>query len=342
MDIKKALNTLVARVDLSTEEMIEVMRIVMTGGATPAQIGGFLVALRMKGETLDEITGAAMVMRELATPVDIQADYLVDTCGTGGDGANLFNVSTASAFVVAAAGGRVAKHGNRSVSSSTGSADVLEAAGIKLDITAEQVARCVREIGVGFMFAPAHHSAMKHAIGPRKELGMRTIFNMLGPITNPANVKRQVIGVFNGALCKPMAEVLARLGSEHVMVVHAKDGLDEISLATETQVAELKDGVIREYTIKPEDFGIQSKSLIGLSVSNAEDSLLLIKDALGNRRGQYAEKAADIITLNAGAAIYVSGVVDTFADGVEMARDAIGSSLAGEKIRELAAFTQYL
>jgi anthranilate phosphoribosyltransferase len=342
MDIKQALNTLVARVDLSTEEMIEIMRVVMTGGATPAQIGGFLVALRMKGETLDEITGAAMVMRELATPVDIDADYLVDTCGTGGDGANLFNVSTASAFVVAAAGGRVAKHGNRSVSSSTGSADVLEAAGIKLDITAEQVARCVREIGVGFMFAPSHHSAMKHAVGPRKELGMRTIFNMLGPLTNPAKVKRQVIGVFNGALCKPMAEVLARLGSEHVMVVHAKDGLDEISLATETQIAELKNGVITEYTIKPEDFGIQSKSLIGLSVSNAEDSLLLIKDALGNRRGQYAEKAADIITLNAGAAIYVSGVVDTFADGVEMARDAIGSSLAGEKIRELAAFTQYL
>ncbi len=342
MDIKQALNTLVARVDLSTEEMIAVMRIIMTGGATPAQIGGFLVALRMKGETLDEITGAAMVMRELATPVDIHVDYLVDTCGTGGDGANLFNVSTASAFVVAAAGGRVAKHGNRSVSSSTGSADVLEAAGIKLDITAEQVARCVKEIGVGFMFAPSHHSAMKHAIGPRKELGMRTIFNMLGPITNPANVKRQVIGVFNGALCKPMAEVLARLGSEHVMVVHAKDGLDEISLATETQVAELKNGEIREYTIKPEDFGIQSKSLIGLSVKNAEDSLLLIQDALGNRRGQYAEKAADIITLNAGAAIYVSGVADTFVDGVEMARDAIGSSLAGEKIRELAAFTQYL
>lgn len=342
MDIKQALNTLVARVDLSTEEMIAVMRIIMTGGATPAQIGGFLVALRMKGETLDEITGAAMVMRELATPVDIHVDYLVDTCGTGGDGANLFNVSTASAFVVAAAGGRVAKHGNRSVSSSTGSADVLEAAGIKLDITAEQVARCVKEIGVGFMFAPAHHSAMKHAIGPRKELGMRTIFNMLGPMTNPANVKRQVIGVFNGALCKPMAEVLGRLGSEHVLVVHARDGLDEISLATETQVAELKNGEIREYIIKPEDFGIQSKSLIGLSVKNAEDSLLLIQDALGNRRGQYAEKAADIITLNAGAAIYVSGVVDTFADGVEMARDAIGSSLAGEKIRELAAFTQYL
>lgn len=342
MDIKQALTKLVARIDLTTEEMISVMRIVMTGGATPAQIGGFLVALRMKGETLDEITGAAMVMRELATPVDINVDFLVDTCGTGGDGANLFNVSTASAFVVAAAGGCVAKHGNRSVSSSTGSADVLEAAGIKLDITAEQVARCVREIGVGFMFAPAHHSAMRHAIGPRKELGMRTIFNMLGPMTNPANVKRQVIGVFNGELCKPMAEVLGRLGSEHVMVVHAKDGLDEISLATETQIAELKNGEIREYIIKPEDFGMQSKSLIGLSVTNAEDSLLLIRDALGNRRGQYAEKAADIIALNAGAAIYVSGVASTLSDGVEMARDAIGSSLAGEKIRELAAFTQYL
>ena len=342
MDIKQALTKLVARIDLSTEEMISVMRVVMTGGATPAQIGGFLVALRMKGETLDEIAGAAMVMRELATPVDIDVPFLVDTCGTGGDGANLFNISTASAFVVAAAGGRVAKHGNRSVSSSTGSADVLEAAGIKLDISAEQVARCVREIGVGFMFAPAHHSAMRHAIGPRKELGMRTIFNMLGPMTNPACVKRQVIGVFNGELCKPMAEVLGRLGSEHVMVVHAKDGLDEISLSTETQIAELKDGEIREYIIKPEDFGMQSKSLIGLSVANAEDSLLLIRDALGNRRGQYAEKAADIIALNAGAAIYVSGVASTLSDGVEMARDAIGSSLAGEKIRELAAFTQYL
>lgn len=342
MDIKQALNQLVARIDLTTDEMASVMREVMTGVATPAQIGGFLVALRMKGETLDEITGAALVMRELSTKVDLQADYLVDTCGTGGDGANLFNISTASAFVVAAAGGRVAKHGNRSVSSSVGSADVLEAAGIKLDITPEQVARCVKEIGVGFMFAPAHHSAMRFAIGPRKELGLRTIFNMLGPMTNPADVKRQVIGVFNGALCRPMAEVLGRLGSEHVMVVHAKDGLDEISLATETQVAELRNGEIIEYTIKPEDFGVQSKSLIGLSVKTAEESLALIKDALGKRHSELAEKAADIIALNAGAAIYVSGVASSLADGVEMARDAIGSGLAGEKIQELAAFTQYL
>jgi len=340
MDIKQALNKLVNRIDLSTDEMIAVMRDVMTGGATPAQIGGFLVALRMKGETLDEITGAAMVMRELATKVNINANYLVDTCGTGGDGANLFNVSTASAFVVAAAGGRVAKHGNRSVSSSTGSADVLEAAGIKLDITAEQVARCVQEIGVGFMFAPAHHSAMKHAIGPRKELALRTIFNMLGPLTNPAGVKNQVIGVFNAALCKPLAEVLGRLGSEHVLVVHAKDGLDEISIASETHVAELKNGVVTEYLIKPEDFGLRSESLIGLAVANAQESLALIDDALSKRRGEHAQKAANIIALNAGAAIYVSGVATSLRDGVEMARDAIGSGLAAEKIRELAAFTQ--
>lgn len=340
MDIKQALNQLVNRIDLSTEDMIAVMREVMTGGATPAQIGALLVALRMKGETIDEITGAATVMRELATKVDIQAKYLVDTCGTGGDGANLFNVSTASAFVVAAAGGSVAKHGNRSVSSSTGSADVLEAAGIKLDITAEQVARCVKEIGVGFMFAPSHHSAMKHAIGPRKELALRTIFNMLGPLTNPAGVKRQVIGVFNAALCKPLAEVLGRLGSEHVLVVHAKDGLDEISIASETHVAELKNGVVTEFTVKPEDFGLQSQSLIGLSVASAQESLALIFDALGKRRGEHAQKAADVIALNAGAAIYVSGVADSLQNGIEMARDAIGSGLAAEKIRELAAFTQ--
>ena len=340
MDIKQALNQLVNRIDLSTEEMISVMREVMTGAATPAQIGGFLVALRMKGETIDEITGAATVMRELATKVDIQAKFLVDTCGTGGDGANLFNVSTASAFVVAAAGGHVAKHGNRSVSSSTGSADVLEAAGIKLDITAEQVARCVREIGVGFMFAPAHHSAMKYAIGPRKELALRTLFNMLGPITNPANVKRQVVGVFNAALCKPLAEVLGRLGSEHVLVVHAKDGLDEISIASETHIAELKNGVVTEYKIKPEDFGLKSQSLIGLTVTNAQESLALIQDSLGKRRGEHAQKAADVIALNAGAAIYVSGIASSLQEGVEMARDAVGSGLAGEKIRELAAFTQ--
>lgn len=341
MNIQQALERVVKGEHLSTDEMAAVMRQIMTGAATPAQIGGFLVGLRMKSETLDEITGAAMVMRELATPVPVTGDYLVDTCGTGGDGANLFNVSTAGAFVVAAAGGRVAKHGNRSVSSSTGSADVLEAAGVMLELSPAQVAACVNDIGVGFMFAPSHHSAMKHAIGPRRELGLRTIFNMLGPMTNPAGVKRQVIGVFNGNLCKPMAEVLGRLGSEHVLVVHADDGLDEISIAGETRVAELKNGVVTEYRIKPEDFGIERRSLDGLIVSSAAQSLELIINALSKRDTVAGEKAADIIALNAGAAIYVSGVASTLAQGVAMAEDAISSGLAREKINELVAYTSY-
>lgn len=340
MNIQQALGRVINHDDLNTEQMTAVMRQIMTGEATPAQIGGFLVALRMKGETLDEITGAATVMRELASGVELESENLVDTCGTGGDGANLFNVSTAGAFVVAAAGGRVAKHGNRSVSSSTGSADVLEAAGVALDLTPSQVAGCVDDIGVGFMFAPAHHSAMKHAIGPRKELGQRTIFNMLGPMTNPAGVKRQVIGVFSRELCRPMAEVLGRLGSEHVMIVHAADGLDEISLATETYVAELKDGSVTEYTVKPEDFGIGTQDLEGLSVSSAEESLALIQNALSKRDSEAAEKAADIIALNAGAAIYISGIADSLSEGIAMAQDAVGSGLAKEKITELAAYTR--
>ncbi|WP_250655359.1 anthranilate phosphoribosyltransferase [Alkalimarinus coralli] len=342
MDIKTALNAVVERRDLSTEEMKVVMQQIMTGQATDAQIGGFLIGLRMKGESIDEIAGAAEVMRALATKVSITGDHLVDTCGTGGDGSNLFNVSTASAFVVAAAGGQVAKHGNRSVSSSTGSADVLEAAGINLNISAAEVARCVDEIGVGFMFAPAHHSAMKHAIGPRKEMGLRTIFNMLGPMTNPAGVKNQVIGVFSQALCRPMAEVLKRLGSEHVLVVHSADGLDEISIANETHIAELKNGEITEYTIKPEDFGIKSKSLIGLSVDSAQQSLALIKSALGKDHSGNANNARDIITLNAGAAIYAANLAETLDQGIAMAADAIGSGLALAKINDLASFTTLL
>lgn len=339
MDIKQALGKLIERQDLSQDEMVAVMRQVMTGEASSAQIGALLVALRMKGESIDEIAGAVRVMRELATAVEIKADNLIDLVGTGGDGANLFNISTASSFVAAAAGVNVAKHGNRSVSSSTGSADVLEAAGVQLDITPQQVARCVEELGVGFMFAPAHHSAMKHAIGPRKELGQRTIFNILGPLTNPAGVKRQVVGVFSRDLCQPLAEVLGMLGSEHVLVVNADDGLDEISLATPSYVAEWKSGSLTAYTICPEDFGLQSRSLEGLSVDNAEASLSLIQDALSQRSNEAAEKAADIIALNAGAAIYVSGVADTLAEGVSMAQDAVGSGLAKEKITELAAFT---
>ena len=340
MDIKSALASVVDNKSLTSDDMQEVMKSIMTGQATDAQIGAFLVALRMKGETVDEISGAAQVMRDLSTKVIVNGDYLVDTCGTGGDGANLFNVSTASAFVVAAAGGQVAKHGNRSVSSSTGSADVLEAAGVNLGLNAEQVARCIEELGVGFMFAPAHHGAMKHAIGPRKELAMRTIFNMLGPMTNPAGVKKQIIGVFDKALCRPMAEVLQRLGSEHVMVVHSEDGLDEISLAAPTYVAELKAGEVNEFSVRPEDFGLATASLDGLGVDSAEDSLALIRGALGKAETEREQKARDIIQLNAGAAIYVSGLAASLAEGIERAADSIGSGLALAKISDLASFTK--
>jgi len=320
--------------------MQDVMRQIMTGQCTDAQIGGFLVALRMKSETLDEITGAALVMRELASGVKINAERLVDTCGTGGDGANIFNVSTAAALVVAAAGGKVAKHGNRAVSGKSGSADLLEAAGVNLNLTPEQVARCVESVGVGFMFAPAHHGAMKHAIGPRRELGMRTIFNMLGPMTNPAGVKHQVIGVFTQALCRPIAEVLKRLGSEHVLVVHSKDGLDELSLAATSHIAELKDGEIREYDVSPEELGIKSRSLIGLTVDDAAGSLKLIRDALGKRETEAGEKAADIIILNAGAALYAADHATSLLEGVKLASDALYSGLAREKLNELIAFTE--
>lgn len=340
MNIQEALATVVEHIDLSTEQMNDVMRQIMTGGATDAQIGGFLVALRMKSESLDEITGAAMVMRELVTPVVIDnRRHLVDIVGTGGDGANLFNVSTASAFVAAAAGCRVAKHGNRSVSSKSGSSDLLEEAGIRLDLSPNEVAQCVDAVGVGFMFAPSHHSAMKYAIGPRKELGMRTLFNILGPMTNPAGVQRLVVGVFSDKLCKPMAEVMGRLGAEHVMVVHGLDGLDEISLAGRTHVAEFKNGEVREYSLTPEDVGIDSASLVGLDVTDPKASLALIREAFSKRKEGNAAKAADMITLNAGAAIYVSGVTRTLEEGVRMAEDLVHNGEAAERMRELAQFT---
>ena len=297
------------------------------------------MGLRMKSETIDEITGAARLMRELASPVQINAERLVDTCGTGGDGMNIFNVSTAAAFVVAAAGGKVAKHGNRAVSGKSGSADLLESAGVYLNLTPAQVARCVEHVGVGFMFAPAHHGAMKHAIGPRRELGLRTIFNMLGPMTNPAGVKHQVIGVFSQALCRPLAEVLQRLGSEHVLVVHAQDGLDEISLAAPTYVAELKGGVVSEYRIQPEDFGIKSQSLIGLTVETPDESLALIRDALGRRKTEAGQKAVDMIVLNAGAALYAADLASSLKQGMDMANDALHTGLAWEKLQELVSFT---
>lgn len=341
MDIKTALGRVIQQLSLSTEEMASVMGDIMTGQCSDAQIGAFLVALRMKSESIDEIEGAAKVMRELATPVELgDLKHVVDIVGTGGDGANLFNVSSASSFVVAAAGGHVAKHGNRSVSSKSGSADLLESAGINLNLSPEQVARCIKEVGVGFMFAVNHHTAMKHAIGPRKDIGQRTIFNILGPLTNPAGAQRLLLGVFSAELCRPLAEVLKRLGAEHVMVVHSKDGLDEISLAAETQVVELKAGNITEYTLRPEDVGLKSQTLVGLDVADSVASLVLIRDAFGKRSSEAANKAADMIALNSGAALYVAGVANTLQQGVSLAEDAIYGGRALEKMTELSVFSQ--
>ena len=311
MDMPTAIAAVIERRDLSAADMQAVMRLIMTGHATAAQIGGFLVGLRMKGETVDEIAAAAGVMRELATHVDIAGPHLVDTCGTGGDGASTFNVSTASALVAAAAGARVAKHGNRSVSSSSGSADVLEAAGVRLDLDPQQVAACIEQIGVGFLFAPQHHSAMKHAIGPRREMRVRTVFNLLGPLTNPAAAPNQVLGVFSADWVEPLAEVLKQLGSEHVLVVHAEDGLDEISIAAPTRVAELRGGDILSYTISPEDFGLQRADLAAIAVGDAQQSLEMIRAVFAGRPGP----AHDIVVLNAGAAIYAAGIASSLARG---------------------------
>jgi anthranilate phosphoribosyltransferase len=324
--------------NLTKREMNAVMRLIMTGEATDAQTGGFLIGLRLKGETVDEIVGAAEIMRELASQVQVNDAGLVDTCGTGGSGANKFNVSTASAFVAAAAGVRVAKHGNRAASSKSGSADLLEAAGANIMLSSGQVARCIDSVGVGFLFALNHHAAMKHAIGPRKEMAVRTVFNMLGPLTNPAGAKRQLLGVYDRALVRPVAEVLRALGSVHVMVVHSADGLDEISIAAETAVAELKSGDIAEYVISPEDFSLVRGSLNSLKVDSATESLTMVTAALS---GEF-ETAGDMVALNAGAAVYVSGQAIDLVSGVRMAQDAIGSGLATEKMKEFVDFTGQL
>ena len=335
MKIQQALNKLLGQQDLTSEEMRDVMQLIMTGGATDAQIGGFLIALRCKGESVDEITAAASVMRELATKVPVSGKHIIDTCGTGGDGANTFNISTTCAFVVAAAGGQVAKHGNRSVSSSSGSADVLEAAGVNLNLSSEQVVQCVNEIGVGFLFAPKHHGAMKHAIGPRKEMGVRTLFNLLGPLSNPAETVNQLIGVFSSDWLEPLAQVLKRLGSEHVLVVNAEDGLDEISIATASNIAELKDGVVSSYQVTPEQFGLQRASLDSLAVDDAKSSLIMLKSVLNNQSGA----AKDIVVLNAGAAIYAANLTDTLESGVKKALQVIESGAALEKFNALVAYS---
>ena len=331
MNIKQAIAKLLENESLTKQEMTDVMNEVMTGIATDAQIGGFLIALRVKGESVDEITAAAQVMRDLATPVAIDTDNLVDIVGTGGDGSSTFNISTASCFVVAAAGGHVAKHGNRSVSSKSGAADLLEAAGVNLNVSPDMVKECVEELGVGFMFAPMHHSAMKHAIGPRKEMAVRTVFNVLGPLTNPAGAPNQLLGVFSAELVRPIAEVLKKLGSNHVLVVHAEVGLDEISIEGATRVAELKDGEITEYSIKPEDFGFTNQSLSNITVENSEQSLAMVKSVLSNVAGP----ARDIVALNAGAAIYAANLTNTLEDGIKRAVEVIESGLAMDKLNAL-------
>ena len=335
MEIQAAIKSVMARQDLSVEDMTAVMLQIMTGECTASQIGGFLVGLRMKGETVDELSAAAGVMRELSTRVEVSCDHLVDTAGTGGDSSGSFNISTASAIVAAAAGAHVAKHGNRSMTSNSGSADVLEAAGVKLDIGLAQIAECIEQIGVGFMFAPAHHGAMKHAIGPRREMAVRTVFNVLGPLTNPAGAPNQIIGVFDGELVEPIARVLQQLGSRHVMVVHADDGMDEISISAPTRVAELKDGEVSSYSVTPGDFGMQTTAVDALKVDSAEESLAMIHTVLADQAGP----ARDIVCLNAGAAIYVSGCASTLAAGVDAARAAISSGKAATVLEDLVART---
>ena len=340
MNIQEALAVLVDGKDLDQTQTQEVFELIMTGEATPAQIGAFLAAIRVKGETPEEIAGAAQVMRALSTKVEVSHPNLVDTCGTGGSGTKLFNISTAAAFVTAAAGAKVAKHGNRKMTSFCGSADVLEAAGVNLELSPEQIATCVMDVGVGFMFAPAHHSAMRFAGPVRQEIGVRTMMNVLGPMTNPAGAKRQVIGVFSAEWQRKMAEVLKLLGSDHAMIVHS-EGLDEIRLDAPTRVVELKGGEISEFEISPTDFDLDvvgADVVANLSADSTEASLQLVKSAISNADSP----EANIVALNAGSAIYVSGVATTLANGVTMAQDAIASGLAKERLDELVRVSKMM
>ena len=341
MSIQQALASIVEGNNLTREQSSEILNIIMTGEATDAQIGGFLSAMRVKGETSEELAGAAITMRKLSTKVDLpEIKHLVDTCGTGGSGSKLFNISTAAAFVASAAGAIVAKHGNRKMTSFCGSADLLEAAGVKLDLTPNQISKCIEEVGIGFMFAPAHHAAMRFAGPVRQELGIRTMMNVLGPMTNPAGAKRQVIGVFSPDWQLRIAEVLQILGSEHAMVVHS-DGLDEIRLDQPTQVVELKKNQITQYSLDPRDFGInmaEAKELAGLSANSVDESLNLVRESLTNS----SSKAGEIVAINAGAAIYTSGIVDDFGAAISRAQEVIESGEANKKLTNLANLTNSL
>ncbi len=329
---QQALVRLIEQREIFYDEMLSLMRQIMGGEVSPVQIAGILIGLRVKKETIGEISAAAFVMREFATQVPVsRREHLVDTCGTGGDAAHTFNISTASAFVAAAAGARVAKHGGRSVSSTCGSADVLEALGVNLNLTPEQVGRSIDQIGIGFMFAPNFHGAMKHAAPVRKELGVRTLFNVLGPLTNPAGADNQVLGVFHPDLVGIQARVLQRLGSRHVLVVNGTDGLDEITISGPTSVAELKDGQVNEYTVTPESFGLRSAPLDDIRVSNIDQAKAMLLGVLDNRPGA----ARDIVLLNAGAAIYAAGLSVTLAEGVKLAAGTIASGAAKTKLAQL-------
>ena len=336
MDMHSAIRSVARGLDLDQEQMNSVMRIVMQGDATPAQIGAFLTALHIKGETVDELTAAAIVMREFAAAVSVRSDKVVDTVGTGGDAAGLFNVSTACALVAAAAGITVAKHGNRAATGKSGSADVLEAAGVDIGLTADQVGQTINHVGIGFMFAPTHHGATRHAVGPRREIGIRTIFNLLGPLTNPAAARWQLVGVYEQRWLRPLAEVFGNLGSIHTLVVSSFDGLDEISIADSTPVCEFYKGELSEFVISPEDYGIERQELSSIKVENASESLSLIRGALSGEKGP----AYDMVALNAGATLYAADVAMSVGEGVDRARAVLDAGDAVTKLEELAAYTQ--
>lgn len=333
--LKSAIQKLVEGKNLTEQEIIYAMNCIMDGNATQAQIGSFITALRIKGETIDEITGCAKVMREKADRIIPEADYCIDTCGTGGDGSNTFNISTAAAFVASAGGATVAKHGNRSVSSRSGSADVLEALGVNITLKPRQVKECVDKVGIGFMFAPTFHKSMKHAAGPRKELGIRTIFNILGPLTNPASAKGQVIGVFDVRLTSQLAGVLVNLGVERAMVVHGMDGLDEITTKDATRISEVKEGKVTGYEITPEMFGFErasSEALLGSDAqSNADIILRIFKGENGPKR--------DIVLINAAAALYIGKAADSMQEGIGLAGRIVDSGKALRKLEELREFS---
>ena len=335
MDIQSAISQVSARRNLTREDMSEIILEILEGKVTDAQIGAFLIALSMKGETVDEVLGAVGVMRDLSTKVEIDEPNLIDTCGTGGTGIGIFNVSTTSALVASSCGAKIAKHGNRSATRKSGSADLLEQAGVSLSLTPEQVASCIQEIGLGFMFAQAHHSAMRHVVGPRKEIGQKSIFNVLGPLTNPASAKRQVLGVYDKKWMTPIAEVLDELGSEHLLIVNSRDGLDEISLASPTYMTEMRDGKISEYEVSPEDFNFETDTLEGLQVNSPQESLDLAKLAL---QGEH-KKASSMICMTAGAALYVSGIANSLESGVELAKRSVESGEGLKKLNQLVEFT---